>query len=707
MRTALALCLLLYPAIAQASAAFIVVKSARLTDNGDNDGFADPNETVSLYLTLRNVSDTPLTGIAVALETPDATVDCVLTPVVSFGSLAARETREAALPLTFRVANVTRTDPSADLTATFGVRIWGDAFDQLSVPQQVTLDLDLNVSGGFIPTTFTEGFESGGFGAFTTMTLDVGKASVSGSNGLRCQYQNPNVLPCQSCGNPYCYVGFPNASDNAFDWHVHALSSPDGGRAYLGNNSLHWGMHPGAFSADTTRLKQLDALRTALPVNLGWNGVTSELSFKHQAALVNCDHVNCTPPNVVDRGVVQAQLADSSGNGVGAWRKLYPYENLYDGQAVDNYSNCTFDPTDDGNDENDFFGNDPETRHGPSSTCYPEFAFASEGDVAGCCDIPPTGHHTDGPLLSGVRGPGHWVQSKFSLDRWRGRRLRLRFLVTSIEVATAVSMEQALAWNPTLADDGWYIDDIQVTNTLTSAATVAVDPADRSGLPACGPACSFVTAALTATPASTSAPGEPVTLDASASFADTCGGPLLYRFWLDEDQDGATAASEDTLLRDWTDDPVLSVSPAYTSGYLVETRCSSLPTCAGHATALVDVPCPASPTAFPEVMRANGNSMGWDSLFRVDAVQGNLSALRAGNGQFQGSVLACLVDDVRTNVVVLGGDPSPGSGFYYLVRAGGLVPDCARTWSTGASRELPGAGGDRDADLALDPNNCP
>ena len=39
-------------------------------------------------------------------------------------------------------------------------------------------------------------------------------------------------------------------------------------------------------------------------------------------------------------------------------------------------------------------------------------------------------------------------------------------------------MQQALDWNPTEADDGWYIDDIQVTNTLTGAATVTVDTAD-------------------------------------------------------------------------------------------------------------------------------------------------------------------------------------------------------------------------------------
>jgi hypothetical protein len=54
----------------------LVVKSARLTDNGDNDGFADPHETVNVFLTLRNVSDLPLSGIVVALVTGDPRVDC-------------------------------------------------------------------------------------------------------------------------------------------------------------------------------------------------------------------------------------------------------------------------------------------------------------------------------------------------------------------------------------------------------------------------------------------------------------------------------------------------------------------------------------------------------------------------------------------------------------------------------------------------------
>jgi hypothetical protein len=698
----------------ETSAARIVVKSVRLTDNGDNDGFADDHETVSLFVTLRNVSDTPRTGVVVALATSVPTVDCLITPVVSFGSLAARETREAAVPLVFRVANVVRSLPDTDITARFEVLIWGDDFDVLVAPQQVTLDLDLQVSGGATPSTFTEGFDSGAeFGSFTSMSLDVGKASVPLSEGLRCQYHNPVLLPCQTCGNTYCYVGFPIAANNAFDWHRHGLATPDGGRAYSGNNSLHWGMHPGAVQSDTTRLQQLDALRTTNPINLGWNGVTSELSFKHQVGLTDCGYVNCPPPEAVDRGVVQVQLADSAGDGVGAWRKVYPYENLYDSQAFDGYFNCTFDPTDDGNTENDFFDpTDPNHRLGSSSTCFPEFSFAREGEIAWdslTIDPGDVGRATDGPALEGIRGPGAWIESKFSLDRWRGRRIRLRFLVTTIEVQNAVSMQDALGWNPTSADDGWYIDDIRVTNTLQTAATVAVDTANRTGLPACGPECSTVTAALAVTPGTTPGSGEPVSLDASASSADACpGGTLLYRFWVDEDDNGVVSDPLDVLLRGWTADPVLLDAPDYTTRYVVEVQCASRTTCGNRATALVTVPCPDPPLPFPHVLRFDSRyALSWGSAARLDLLRGNLLALRASGGAFQGTVAACLANDVLETYHVDYEDPAPGAAFYYIAREVGASPLCARSWGTGVPQELPGAGGHRDADLALDPNTCP
>jgi hypothetical protein len=190
-------------------------------------------------------------------------------------------------------------------------------------------------------------------------------------------------------------------------------------------------MHSGAASGDTTRLKQLDAIRSLNPVNLGWNGVVSDFTFKQEVGLADCDYVGCPFGFGVDRGVVQIQLADSAGGAVGNWRKIIPYENVYNAQTMDNYTNCLFDPTDDGNTEDDYFDPaDPTRRLGPSSTCYPEFAFTRLGDIFYTSTFDPSAitRASDGPGLQGSRGPGTWVQSKFGLSRYRGRRVRLRFL---------------------------------------------------------------------------------------------------------------------------------------------------------------------------------------------------------------------------------------------------------------------------------------
>ena len=99
---------------------------------------------------------------------------------------------------------------------------------------------------------------------------------------------------------------------------------------------------------------------------------------------------------------------------MGNWRKISPYQNLYDSQTVDYYWECLFDPTDDGNTEDDYDPTDPERRLGPSSTCHPEFVFSRVGaiffsDTFDAQDI----HHASaaGPGLQGSLGPGTWVES--------------------------------------------------------------------------------------------------------------------------------------------------------------------------------------------------------------------------------------------------------------------------------------------------------
>jgi hypothetical protein len=481
---------------------------------------------------------------------------------------------------------------------------------------------------------------------------------------------------------------------------------------------MHWGVHPNPTDpgADTTRLKQLDAIRSSVPVNLGWNGVSSELSFKHQVGLLDSDYEGAFG-TTIDRGVVQIQLANSAGQAIGNWRKISPFENLYDSQTTDNYTNCLFDPTDDGNDEDDYFDpSDPERRLGPSSTCRPEFAFSRLGAIFFSATFDPAdiAHASDGPGLHGSRGPGTWVESKFSLDRYRGRRVRIRFLATTIEVGSGTTLQGVFGWNPTPADDGWYIDDIRVSNTLTSPATVTVDTANRTGLPGCGPICTGVTAALSASPPATAAPGQVTELDASASFTDRCADGLLqFRFWDDRNGNGELGDAGDLVLRTWSEDPIFTQAPNVTTRYGVEVRCSSLPSCLGAATALVTVPCPSTGNArvpFDQTLGfASKTQLAWTTSERVDVVRGDLGALRSSAGQFNGTVDACLANDQTVSSITDATPPGAGSGKYYLVRPAGPTAYCNATpsWKTGAAAERPGAGGDRDADIALDPDACP
>jgi len=710
-------------------AARIIVKGARIsnegsgpggTGNGDGDGFADTNETVKMFLTLSNRSGAPRTGLVARLSSNDPKIDCILDPVIAFGNLADKQTREETADFfVFKIkdsATVNRTDPNTDLTASFSVTVSGDDFDTVTRSQAVIIDLDLNVTGGLIPTSYSEGFEGAGFGSFTTQSLDLGKESLAGSNGLRCQYNDPDFINSNSFGNTFCYLGAFPAAQNAYDWHIHGLASPDGGRAYLGNNSLHWGRHPGAASADTTSLKQLDAIRLNNTVNLGWNGVVSDLSFKHEVGLSDCDYVNCPNGFGVDRGVVQVQLANSSGTGVGNWRKVEPYENLYDSQTIDNYSNCLFDPTDDGNTEDDYFDpSDPNRRLGPSSTCNPEFVFTRHGAISfdAPFNVNSIGHASDGPGLQGVRGPGTWIQTKFSLDRYRGRRIRFRFVTTSIEVSDAITMQQALAWNPIEADDGWYIDDIQISNTLTSAATVTADTAANAGLPACPAiACTSVTATLGATPTTTGAPGQLTTLDASGSSGACVNGVLQYRFWT-TDNNTTVGDAGDVLLRTWTDNPTISDAPSNTTRYGVEVRCSALTSCQNSATTSVTVNCPSTGNAvaaFPQTIRFNDkNTVAWTSSALVDVIRGDLIQLRTNVGQYNGTVDTCLGNNVTAASAADATTPAVNGGKYYLVRGAGASAFCnaGNSWKEGVLSEKPGAGGDRDADIVLDPDACP
>jgi hypothetical protein len=553
------------------------------------------------------------------------------------------------------------------------------------------------------------------------MNLDDGKATNVLSDGYRCQYNDPDGPNPNEADRAGCFLGFANAADNAYDWHIHTTANDDGGRAYDGTRSLHMGVHPvEGPTADTTRLQQLDAVRMTNPINLAFEDASPELTFKQQISLVDNRSTNTPNGFAADRGVVHLQQADAGGNPLGDWVKLLAFENPMDAQGVDNFTNCTFDPIDDGNNEDSYFDpGDPFRRTGPSSTCFPEFAFVYQGDTDyrnAPGDLGLVGR-AEGPGLRGSIDRGTWVQPKFNLSQFIGRRIRLRFLETTIELEGSVTYQPFGFPADETSDDGWYIDGILVTDCLTSPAVFIPDTNNNNGLPQCAN-CSSITPSLTADDTQLDAPGQIVTLDASASVADVCNsGTLQYKFWIDLFSDGILTAGVDTVLRDWTDNPILLDAPIGNTRYSVQVRCSTDTSCEAPdiatASLSIGVTCPGiggslDPGPFPQTINVSkGTSptinLTWTTPTIVDAVRGDLNLLRSNGGNFTTTVEACLANNTVTNSVPDSTAVAGGVGKYYVVRIGD--PQCNEqgTWSTGTAQEVAG----RNIEVNASIDTCP
>ena len=358
--------------------------------NGDNDGFADTNETIDMAVTFVNKSGLSLDDLVATLGTSDPNIECISRPIVSVpagGGTVANNATVTSGPFRFKVANVNRTSVDQSLKATFNITLHSKQFDVITRSMSLTIDLDMNATGGSGLLEFVEGFTStANMGRFTIATLDAGKNSLAASNGYRCQYNDPDALNSNSAGNTDCFLGFTGDPANGVnDWHIHDTSTANGGmgRAYNGNLSVHWGVHLGTTpKRDTGRFKQMDAIQTIQVINLGLANSNPELNFAHQVSLVdNRGIASITYGQVADRAVVQVNVLNSMGF-LTNWVKIYPYVNVYEEQGTDDFTNCTFDPTDDGNNEDTYFNpSDPNRRLGPSSTCYPEFVFSRSGDT--------------------------------------------------------------------------------------------------------------------------------------------------------------------------------------------------------------------------------------------------------------------------------------------------------------------------------------
>ena len=232
------------------------------------------------------------------------------------------------------------------------------------------------------------------------------------------------------------------------------------------------------------------------------------------------------------------------------------------------------------------------------------------------------------------------------------------------------------------------------------------------------------TPAITATPNTLSGPGQIVTLDGKASAVDRCiNGIVQYQFWADTNANGTIGDGPDVLLRDWTDNSQFVDAPLTTTQYGLKARCSTDPNCdsATNSIALnVPVTCPSTATLSVYSIQVNKPSLtgaepdsnatvsGWGGPVGVKLVRGDLATLRSSGGVSNVDTGGCLSNGALVSSVADNSAIAPGAMVYYLVRAPQLCNLLGSgSYATTFTSEKPGAGGNRDTDIAADADACP
>jgi hypothetical protein len=480
--------------IGDGSGCFLELVGTQITDNGDGDGFADTHETLEIGISVEPHCAGGVNGCVAQISTESPAIDCMRNSEIWL--LEFPETGPAMTPqerFEIKIGSIDRGSlglgPDDPLEAILHLNIVCSGTASL-LSETITLPLDLNVSDlGQTPIPWGEDFEGEDLGLFSPQNNDEGMPGNDDAEGLlnadgwRCQYTDPDWANSSSYNREegaICYPGVNLAHANAVFWQIDGLGvpdSPDGGRAKGGTRSMYYGVFLNDPADDfTTPVSTVEAAGTSAPVNLGPGN--PRLSFWHQISLADHRMINAADRRSADRGVLQVQLFDEAGIEVSSWMNLQPIQNGYDEQNADNFFNCEFDPVDDGNTEDDFFDpTDPDREFGPSSTCYPEFTWAWMGSTTGAFDVAEVGHATTPPAVGDAPslGDGTWIESVVDLTEFRGRRVKLRFIVTSIK--TDYGLHYVLPpWGYFgEGDDGWWIDDIVIDETLATPAEFSND----------------------------------------------------------------------------------------------------------------------------------------------------------------------------------------------------------------------------------------
>ena len=119
-------------------------------------------------------------------------------------------------------------------------------------------------------------------------------------------------------------------------------------------------------------------------------------------------------------------------------------------------------------------------------------------------------------------------------------------------------------------------------------------------------------------------------------------------------------------------------------------------------------PAPPPPAATPDLdVDKSGNdvaSLSWSApagATGYDVVRGDLEDLRGSGGDFSAATTDCLEDNGTGTTLDVAGDPAPGEGVWFLVRA--LNCGGAGSYDTGQASQID----PRDAGISASGNDCP
>ncbi len=471
-------------------------------------------------------------------------------------------------------------------------------------------------------------------------TQDTG-ATPAGTGGDQCADDALFAQP--TCSKPV-------AEEN--DWHLHSpsegpgtdydppnrpgIGAPDGGKAHSGFRSMHMGRHtdPATTMGDTYRFRQVSAFvldpapvldpNGTVIVEAGLNlGPTSTMEFWHMIQLTDDDSFGFLDAGTTFSGT-QVHISTQGLTGdYSRWEPLTPSANAYNSTMQEAVSICSFDPTD-----------DSFPAAGNESMCNASPMWSDIGDIIGtdascntdtdgndaseldCGEINPfiVGNPVDesvpgnterssgsgtGSQYAGT-GPGTssagvWARSAFDLSPFGGRKSRLRWIGNmggGWSFGTSRSfLEPAAppAYDDAERDDGWWIDDIKLTDLRIGPKPIVPDASTGGSTCAIGDACGTVDAIVSnttpfAVPGFPSAVlltldtlGRSVALDAGASTAaaPACSqGELLYE-WAEIDSAGTTV----DLISPMSPAGNVLVAPTQDTKYKVTVMCSTDPAC--------------------------------------------------------------------------------------------------------------------------------